>query len=275
MGQDDSTPEANARWRKDRLARVFPETAEFNNPDMEARRLFAESLGTFFLVMAGAGAEVVDKASGGQIGRVAAMTAPGLTVMAAILFMGAVSGAHINPVVSLAFALRGDFPWRRVPGYVAAQIVGAVAAGVFLRLTFGDAGRAGVLEPGFGFSERQALAVEIVLTFGLVSVILGTASTAQNVGNLSAIGVGGYIVLAGLWSSPVSGAAMNPARALGPAIVEWTTLHVWIYLIGPLAGAAAAVAAAWVLRGAGGDPKGRESAQGKMGAEANSGAETG
>lgn len=262
--RDDDSPEAIQRWRKQRLTREFPDTAHFNDPAFEWRRRFAELLGTCFLVLAGGGAEAVDKASGGQIGRVAAMTAPGLTVMAVILFMGAVSGAHLNPVVSLAFALRGDFPWRRVPFYIAAQLIGAAAASLFLRLTFDNQGRGGLLEPKSGFGDGQALAVEIVLTLGLVSVILGTASTAQNVGDLSAIGVGGYIVLAGLWSSPVSGAAMNPARAIGPALVEWDGAHLWLYLVGPLLGALAAVGAAWILRGPGGDPKGREAAQGKM-----------
>ena len=268
MATDDSrngdSPEAIQRWRRQRLIHRFPETAHFNDPAFEWRRRFAEAFGAFLLVLAGAGADVVDKASGGQIGRVAAMTAPGLTVMAVILFMGAVSGAHLNPAVSLAFALRGDFPWRRVPFYVMAQITGAALASLFLRLTFDNQGRGGLLEPKPGFGDGQAFAIEIVLTLGLVSVILGTASTAQNVGDLSAIGVGGYIILAGLWSSPVSGAAMNPARAIGPALVEWSGAHLWLYLAGPIAGALVAVGAAWLLRGPGGDPKGREAAQGKM-----------
>lgn len=271
MATDDAqnwdSPQAIEEWRKQRLTRKFPATAEFGNPAFEPRRAFAEMLGTFLLVLAGAGADVVDKASGGQIGRVAAMAAPGLTVMAVILFMGAVSGAHLNPAVSLAFALRGDFPWGRVPRYVAAQVAGGALAALFLRVTFGNQGRAGFLAPKPGFSDGQALAIEVVLTLGLISVILGTASTAQNVGDLSAIAVGGYIILAGLWSSPVSGAAMNPARAIGPALVEWDAHHLWIYLAGSAAGALAAVGIAWILRGPGGDPKGKEMAQGKSGAE--------
>lgn len=119
----------------------------------------------------------------------------------------------MNPVVSAAFALRRDFQWRRVPGYFGAQLVGATAACLVLRAMFGDVGRIGATGPGRDFSGAQAVVMEGLLTLGLVSVILGTASSAQNVGPQAAVGVGGYIVLAGLWALPVSEASMNPARA--------------------------------------------------------------
>ena len=182
------------------------------------RRLFSELFGTFLLVLAGAGAGVVGALSG-EISRSAAVAAPGLTVMAIILFMGAVSGAHLNPAVTVAFTLRGDFPWRRVPGYVLAQLAGATLACLFLWAVYGKVGQLGATEPGPGIADWKAMLTELVLTVGLVSTILGTASRAQNVGALSAVAVGGYIVLAGLWSSPVSGASMNPARSFGPDFV--------------------------------------------------------
>ncbi len=223
-------------------------------------------------MLAGAGAGTVDARTHGMVGRAASVTAPGLTVLAVILFMGAVSGfmgavsgAHLNPVVSLAFALRGDFRWRRVPGYLLAQVAGAVLASGLLRLTFPGGGAAGRTVPGAGFTSAQTLVVETLLTFGLVSTILGTASTAQNVGPLSAVGVGAYVVLAGLWASPVSGASMNPARSLGPALVSGRVTDMWVYLAGPFAGSAAAVAAAYVLRGPGGGPAGTKAAQGTLG----------
>src|SRR4051812_5203819 len=241
-----------------------PWSHAFDAPLIEARRLFSEFMGTFLLVLAGAGGAVVDAASGGQIGRGAGVTAPGLMVMAMILFMGAVSGAHLNPAVTLSFALRGDFPWRRVPGYIVVQLVGAVAAVLVLRLTFGDVGHLGATLPGAGFSDLQAVGVELLLTMGLVSVILGTASTAQNVGPLSALGVGGYIVLAGLWSSPVSGASMNPARSFGPALVGGDWSSYWIYLTAPVLGGALAVGAAFLLRGRGGDAGGLAAARGGL-----------
>jgi aquaporin Z len=246
------------------LALESPWSHDFDDARLEWRRLFSEFLGTFLLVLVGAGGAVVDAASGGQIGRGAAVTAPGLMVMAMILFMGAVSGAHLNPAVTLSFALRGDFPWRRVPGYVVAQLVAAVGAVLLLRWILGDVGGLGATLPGAGFSDLQAFGVELLLTIGLLSVILGTASTAQNVGPLSALGVGGYIVLAGLWSSPVSGASMNPARSFGPALVTGDFSAYWVYLAGPLLGGAIAVGIAILLRGRGGDAGGRAAARGEL-----------
>jgi aquaporin Z len=246
------------------LAMESPWSREFDDARTEWRRLFSEFLGTFLLVLAGAGGAVVDAASGGQIGRGAGVSAPGLMVMAMILFMGAVSGAHLNPAVTLAFALRGDFPWRRVPGYIVVQLVGAVVACLVLRLIFGDVGGLGATLPGAGFTDWQALGIELLLSVGLVSTILGTASTAQNVGPLSALAVGGYIVLAGLWSSPVSGASMNPARSFGPALVTGEFSAYWVYLAGPLLGAAIAVGVAVLLRGRGGDAGGRAAARGVL-----------
>jgi len=236
----------------------------FDDPALEWRRLFSEVLGTFLLVLAGAGGGVVNAVSNGQISRAAAVTAPGLTVLAVILFMGAISGAHLNPAVSIAFAVRGNFPWLRVPGYIIAQLVGSTLAVLLLRAIFGNVGMLGATEPGPGISDWQAVLVEFVLTAGLVSTILGTASRAQNLGPISAFGVGAYIILAGLWSSPISGASMNPARSFGPDLVLWNFSHYWVYLVGPIAGALVAVGIAFILRGRGGGLSGIEAAQGKL-----------
>ena len=179
---------------------------------------------------------MVTALSHGAVSRSAEVAAPGLTVMAVILFMGKVSGAHLNPVVSLAFAMRRDFPWRRVPGYVVTQLLGATLACLFLLAVLGMAGGLGATQPGPGIHAWQALLIEVLLTLGLVSTILGTASGAQNIGSLSALAVGAYIVLAGLWASPISGASMNPARSFGPALVGLDFANFWIYLIGPGAG---------------------------------------
>jgi aquaporin Z len=239
-----------------------PWERRFDDPSREWRRLFSELLGTFLLVLGGAGATVVNVVSHGAIGRGAAVTTPGLTVMAVILFMGAVSGAHLNPAVSIAFAARGDFPWRRVPGYVVVQLVGATLAVLFLDAMFGRVGMLGATVPGAGTDNGQALLMELVLTVGLVSTILGTASRSQNVGPLSAVAVGGYIVLAGLWSSPITGASMNPARSLAPDLVRGDLKHSWVYVVGPIVGGLLAVGFAHVLRGRGGDPHARAAAQG-------------
>jgi aquaporin Z len=194
------TAYARAEGRRARdalLALESASTLDFDDPALEWRRLLSEILGTFLLVLASAGAAVAGTLTGG-ISRAAAVTAPGLTVMAVTLFMGAVSGAHLNPVVSIAFAVRRDFPWRRCFGYVLAQLAGATLACAFLLAVFGDKGRLGATLPGAGIHDWQAMLIEFVLTFGLVSTILGTASTAQNVGALSAIAVGGYTAAGGL-----------------------------------------------------------------------------
>src|ERR1700689_3366768 len=234
------------------LALEFGSRDEFADPSLAYRRLFGELLGTFMLVLVAAGGGVLH--AKGQISLAAAVVAPGLMVMAIILFMGAVSGAHLNPAVSLAFALRGDFPWKRVPGYVVIQLLGATLACLFLDAVFGDIQHLGAPLPGAGYANWQALLMEIALTATLVSVILGTASTAQNVGRVAALGVGGYVALAGLWSAPVSGTSMNPARSFGPALVSGDFSGFWVYVLGPIAGALIAVGCAYVLRGGGGDP---------------------
>jgi aquaporin Z len=231
------------------LAELEVINSNFDDPRQEWRRLFAEVLGTFFLVLVGAGAGVVDAVSHGAIGRGTGVTAPGLMVMAIILFMGAVSGAHLNPAVTLGFALRGDFPWRRVPGYLLAELLGSTLAVLLLWAMFGKVGSLGATEPGAGITDVQAMVMETILTVGLFSVIMGTASRSQNLGPLSALGVGAYIILAGLWSSPVSGASMNPARSFGPDLVLGDFDHYWVYVAGPLAGATIAVGCAFILRG--------------------------
>jgi aquaporin Z len=239
---------------------------DFWNDRYESRRLFSELLGTFFLVLVAVGGGMVNARFGGHaIATSALVVAPGLMVAAVILFMGAVSGAHLNPAVSIGFALRGNFPWRRVPAYIAAQAAGACAATLLLWSFVGKQGAAGLTLPGHGVSDGAALVCEIVLTVGLVSTILGVASGAQQVGALAAIGVGAYIALAGLWAGPFSGASMNPARSLGPALVLWNFTAWWVYLVGPLVGAVIAVGFAHLLRGPGGGPQGAIAAQGSLG----------
>ncbi len=237
---------------------------DFNDPRQEWRRLFSEVLGTFFLVLVAAGAGMMGHAFPGSISREAAVVAPGLMVMAIILFMGKVSGAHLNPVVSIAFALRRDFLWRRVPGYIVAQLVGAALAALFLRGVIKVSAVYGSTYPARGYSSMAAFWMELILTMGLIGVILGTASGAQNVGMFGALGVGGYIALAGLWASPISGASMNPARTFGPDLVSSHFTALWVYVAGPTAGALAAVGIAFLLRGRGGGQSGSTAAQGGL-----------
>ena len=242
---------------------------DFWDDRLEARRLFSEVLGTFFLVLVAVGGGMVNARFGGDaVPSGARVVAPALMVGAIILFMGTVSGAHLNPAVSVAFALRGDFPWKRVPAYIVAQLIGALLATLLLWALIGKQGSAGLTLPGGGVSTTTAMLWEMVLTTGLVSVILGTASGAQQIGPLAAIGVASYIALAGLWGAPVSGASMNPARSLGPALVLGDWAAWWAYVAGPLAGAIIAAGIGYVLRGRGGGRSGIRAAQGTLGASA-------
>jgi len=239
---------------------------DFWDAHYEGRRLFSELLGTFFLVLVAVGGGMVNARFGGSaVPYGALVVAPALMVGAIILFMGAVSGAHLNPAVSIAFALRGDFPWRRVPAYIVAQFLGAILATLLLWALLGKQGSAGLTLPGHGISTATAMVWEIVLTTGLVSTILGVSSGAQQLGPIAALGVSSYIALAGLWGSLVSGASMNPARSLGPALVLGNWSSWWAYALGPVIGALLAVGIAWILRGAGGGRSGRYAAQGTLG----------
>jgi aquaporin Z len=218
------------------------------NDQLEAeeplRRLSAEAFGTFALTFVAAGGEVIAAVSGGEVDHVARAVAPGLLVMALVYAIGNVSGAHFNPAVSFAFALRSDFPWRRMPAYWVAQLIGALSAAGLLRALYGAAGRLGATVPhhrGAG----AAFVMEVTLTTLLVSVILGTATKHSLIGPHAAIPVGGTIALCGLFAGPISGPSMNPARSLGPAIVGGVGQDWWVYVTGPLAGAL--VAAGLVL----------------------------
>jgi aquaporin Z len=232
-----------------RFAKQRQGTVDFDNPRLEYRRLFSEVWGTFLLVLVAAGGGVIGATAYGN-GLTLAMKAlaPGIMVLAIIFFMGTVSGAHLNPAVTLAFAVRRNFPWIRVPGYMVAQLIGAILASLVLQWMFGGIIN-GATEPAPQVSFWVATLTEGLLTLGLVSVILGTASGARNVGINGALAIGGYIGLVSVWAAPVTGASMNPTRSFGPMLVAGNLSHYWIYLLGPLLGAMVAVGFEWVLRG--------------------------
>lgn len=225
------------------------------------RRLGAEALGTFALVFVAAGADAAARSSGGEVGPAARAVAPALMVGALIYAMSDASGAHFNPIVSLAFTLKGLFPVRRLPPYWVAQAIGAVAAAGLVHALFGTSAAAGVSTPHV--AAPTALAIEAVLTGLLVTVILGTADRARIVGTEAALAVGATIALCGLIALPIEGASMNPARSLGPAVVEGRAHDLWIYVAGPAIGAALAVLGALALHGqTDSDERAREAARG-------------
>lgn len=205
------------------------------------RALFAEAIGTFALVFAGTGAVVVDAASGGALTHVGVALVFGLVVMAVIYAVGEVSGAHINPAVTLGFWAAGRFSGRRVLPYVGAQATGALAASLLVRLLFPAAdGLGGTYPTG---AAAQAFGMEVALSFFLMFVILCVAIGAKEVGLMAGTAIGGTVALEALVGGPVSGASMNPARSLAPALVGLDLAHQWIYVAAPAAGALAAVVA--------------------------------
>lgn len=224
-------------------------TDEPHNLRQRWRRLYAELLGTFLLTLVAAGADVIGATTGHPADSLARYIAPALLVMAMIYTIGNVSGAHLNPVVTLAFSLRRDFPWRWVLGYWGAQVAGSLLAALFLLVVFGNPAHLGATLPNPRTGDGAALVIEIVLTALLVTVILGTAHNQRLVGHNAAFAVAGTIALAGMFAGPVSGASMNPARSFGPALLGGAMGSYWIYLVGPFIGALLAAGMAWILRG--------------------------
>jgi len=203
-------------------------------------------IGTFGLVFAGTGAITIDAVTGGGVGHIGVGLTFGLIIMTMIYAVGHVSGAHFNPAVTIAFTATRHFPPRRVPPYLAAQLTGAVLASLTLRGLFGTAGRLGTTVPHG--SDGQSLLLETILTFFLMFVIMAVATDVRAVGQTAAIAIGGAVGLEALFAGPISGASMNPARSLAPALVSGTWDAQWIYVLGPLAGALAGAVAYTLIR---------------------------
>jgi MIP family channel proteins len=211
-----------------------------------ARALVAELIGTFALVFAGAGAIMVD-AKTHALGHVGVAISFGLVIMVMIYAVGHISGAHLNPAVSFAFALTRHFPWPRVAGYWAAQVAGAVVAAAILRGSLSDVASVGATLPSG--SEAQSFLWELVLTFFLMLVITAVATDTRAVGEAAAIAIGGTVGLDAMFGGPISGASMNPARSLGPALVSGELHALWLYIVAPLLGAAVGALAYQFVRG--------------------------
>jgi aquaporin Z len=220
---------------------------------MNRARLLAEFLGTFALVFAGTGAIVINAVSGGAITHVGIALTFGLIVLAMIYTFGDVSGAHLNPAVTVALAAAKRFAWRDVPGYVAAQAAGAFAASGLLRGLFPAHATLGATLPAG--TAGQSFILELILTALLMLVVLNVSTGAKEKGITAGLVVGSVIALEAMFAGPICGASMNPVRSLAPAVVSGHLEHLWVYLTAPTLGALLAVPLCPLLRGpGGGDP---------------------
>lgn len=199
------------------------------------KKYVAEVIGTYALVFFGTGAVVVNQQTQGVISHAGIAIAWGLIVMAAVLAFGKLSGAHINPAVSIAFAFTPLFPKKDLVPYIIAQFIGAVLASVTLRLMFpANMGLGGTIPAG---SDMQSFVLEIILTYFLMLVILLVSQSETAISQFTAIAVGGVVLLEAMFAGPVSGASMNPIRSIAPALVSGNLASLWVYITAPVIGA--------------------------------------
>jgi len=218
-----------------------------DRPDL-LRRATAEAFGAFALVFAGCGAIVANAERGGALGAVGVSLVFGLVIMAMVYATGHLSGAHLNPAVTLAFTLTRHFPGREALAYVAAQLLGALAAASLLLAVWpSEPAALGATLPTVGAG--SALVYEAVLTAFLMFVIMAVATDTRAVGAGAAIAIGGTVGLDALFGGPITGASMNPARSLGPALLSGELHDLWIYIAAPIAGAALGALAYQLVRG--------------------------
>jgi aquaporin Z len=225
---------------EDKTPYITDNEAKTWNPGL--KRLLAEMVGAFGLTAVASIGDVAGFLTGGEVSPIARAIAPGFFVLAMIYATGDVSGLHINPAVTLGFAVKRLFPARWLPTYWMAQLVGALAAGALVVVLFGNDPATHAVTQPHGIEPLVALALEIFLTWALVTVILGTADRAHLVGPNAALAVGATIALCGLIALPLEGASMNPARSTGPAVMTGDIAELWIYWVGPMIGALIAVA---------------------------------
>jgi aquaporin Z len=204
----------------------------------QMKRFTAEFIGTFALVFAGTGAIVINDVSGGSVTHVGIALTFGLIVLAMIYTFGDISGAHLNPAVTVGFWVARRMSVRDVPLYIASQVLGAIVASASLQFLFPQSKLLGATLPAG--TEDQSLVLEAILTFLLMLTILNVSTGAKEKGITAGIAIGSIIALEALFAGPICGASMNPARSFGPALVSGHFEHLWIYLVAPVAGAAAA-----------------------------------
>lgn len=206
----------------------------------------AEGIGTFALVFCGTGAIIINDLSGGAVTHPGVAGTFGLIVMAMIYTFGDLSGAHINPAVTLAFAYANKFPWKKVPGYILSQLIGALLASALLWLLFPDHPTLGATLPGLAI--WKVFLLELILTYFLMLVIIHVATGSKEIGSMAAVAIGGVVLLEALFAGPVTGASMNPARSFAPALLSGNMSDLWIYSLAPIGGAILAVISCRIVK---------------------------
>jgi aquaporin Z len=203
------------------------------------RKHVAELIGTFALVFCGTGAIIINEQTNGAVTHVGVAITFGLIVMAMIYALGSISGAHINPAVTIAFAIANRFQLKEVPSYIIAQLVGAFLASLILKLLFPDNQLLGTTMPAG--SAIQSFVLELILTFFLMLVIINVSQGSKELGMFAGIAIGSVVLLEAMFAGPICGASMNPARSIAPAFVSGNLQHLWIYICAPVIGAIFAI----------------------------------
>lgn len=239
-------------WAEERMLSDLP--AALPSASL-AKKVVAEFIGTFILIFAGTATAIVNQKTNGSVTLLGLAASGGLAIMIVILSTGHISGAHVNPSLTIAFAALRQFPWIQVPAYMGAQVLGSICAAFALKLIFHPFGSGGVTIPSGSYG--QAFALEFIITFNLMFVVTAVATDTRAVGELAGIAVGATVMLNILIAGSNSGASMNPVRTLGPAIAAVNYKGIWIYLLAPIIGALCGAAAYTVVRLKGEDNQGR------------------
>jgi len=213
---------------------------------MKTKRYIAEAIGTFGLVFCGTGAIVINEFTGGTVTHIGIAVTFGLIVMGMIYAFGDISGAHFNPAVTIGFAYAKKFPWREVPAYCISQIAGAFVASGILLFLFPDNELLGTTLPQIDV--LRVFVFEIILTFFLMLVIINVSTGSKEVGVVAGIAIGGIVLLEAMFAGPITGASMNPARSISPAVVSGHLEHLWLYIVAPIIGAVLAVASCKLVK---------------------------
>ena len=204
-----------------------------------SKRFISEIIGTFSLVFCGTGAMVINDFTGGTVTHVGVAITFGLIVMGMIYAFGDISGAHMNPAVTIGFAYAKKFPWKEVPAYVLAQLIGAFLASGILLYLFPESQTLGATMPGL--SALKVFILEIILSFFLMVVIINVSTGSKEIGVVAGIAIGSVVLLEAMFAGPITGASMNPARSIAPAVVSGNIADLWIYIFAPIIGCVLAV----------------------------------